>query len=128
MTEAKVWKVFSQFIRLRDANENGECACFTCGLIRHWTKIDAGHGISRSKKEVIFSEVNVHAQCKGCNKYKHGAPIIYSKNVDKRYGAGTWDRLTIASKKYCKRTKNDFEILYLYYSEQVKRLKESKGL
>ena len=52
----------------------------------------------------------------------------YKENMDKKYGEGTWDKMALASRQVCKRTKNDFEILYLYYSEQVKQLKESKGL
>ena len=128
MTEAKVWKVFSQFIRMRDADENGNCKCFTCGLIRHWTKGDCGHGVPRQHKATKYNEQNNHFQCKRCNGFEGGMREAYKENMDRKYGSGTWDKMMLASRQVCKRTKNDFEILYLYYSEQVKRLKESKRL
>ena len=38
-------KVFSGFIRLRDADDRGYVSCITCGSIHFWKDIDCGHYI-----------------------------------------------------------------------------------
>ena len=32
-------KIFSEYIRLNDADDNGFCQCITCGSIKHWKNI-----------------------------------------------------------------------------------------
>lgn len=122
MSDAKLWKVFSEYIRRRDADAEGNCRCFTCGLVRPWKQMDCGHGIGRQHKATKYSEVNNHAQCKRCNGFEGGKREIYKEEVDKRYGAGTWDKLEIASRQMCKRTKADIEIMTEYYKEKLKAL------
>ncbi|RKY08530.1 MAG: recombinase, partial [Planctomycetota bacterium] len=60
-----VWDLFSQYIRLRDTQDDGYCYCCCCGLPRHWKRMDAGHFISRGHLYLRYNEKNVHAQCKG---------------------------------------------------------------
>lgn len=59
----KLDKVFSYYIRLRDADENGYCKCCTCGKKFHWKKIQNGHWISRGKLSTRFHEQNCNSQC-----------------------------------------------------------------
>lgn len=126
MSDGKLWKVFSEFIRLRDSDEQGLCKCFTCGLIRPWKLMDCGHGIGRQHKSTKFNELNNHAQCKRCNGFEGGMRERYKEEVDKRYGEGTWNKLEIASRQTCKRGKVEIEIMTEYYKKEVKRLKETK--
>lgn len=91
----KAWDAFSRFIRQRDADENGNVKCCTCENVRHWSGMDAGHFISRTKESVLFDEMNVHAQCKGCNmRPNNGKPIEYAAYLDERYGSGTAQAIT----------------------------------
>lgn len=127
MNDKKLWKTFSEFIRLRDADVNGNCKCFTCNNIRHWRKMDCGHGVGRQHKATKFHEFNNHAQCKRCNGFEEGRKDVYSKEVDKRYGAGTWDKLVLSSRQTCKRGQVEIDTMEQYYKEKVKELKELKG-
>ena len=70
--------VFSKYIRLRDADQEGYCRCATCGEKTHWTKIQAGHFISRKHYATRWDERNVHAQCVACNVFKYGEQYKYS--------------------------------------------------
>lgn len=122
MNDAKLWKVFSEFIRVRDSNERGEAKCFTCHLTKHWKQMDAGHGIGRQHKSVKFDERNVHAQCKKCNGFEGGNQAIYKEEVEKRYGKGTWDTLVLKSRQVCKRGKVEIEVMTEYYKNEIKKL------
>lgn len=127
-SDAKLWKAFSEYIRLRDSDENGYCKCFTCPNIRHWKAIDCGHGVGRQHKATKYHEQNNHAQCKHCNGFEGGRTDVYSKEVDKRYGAGTWDKLQVMSRQVCKRGKFEIDVMTDYYKKLAKELKEKKGL
>lgn len=122
MNDAKLWKVFSEYIRRRDADTEGNCRCFTCGLVRPWKQMDCGHGIGRQHKATKYNELNNHAQCKRCNGFEGGKREIYKQNMDARYGPGTWDKMELASRQVCKRTKADIEIMTAYYKQKLKDL------
>lgn len=126
MTDGKLWKIFSQYIRLRDSDGQGIGTCFTCGFKAHYKNLDAGHGIGRQHKSVKFDERNVHAQCGRCNRFEQGNQAIYKEEVEKRYGKGTWDSLVIKSRQTCKRGKVEIEVMEEYYKNEVKKLKALK--
>lgn len=127
--DKKAWDAFSLYIRLRDANKDGICSCFTCGLLRHFRQIDCGHGIPRQHNATKFDEQNNHAQCKGCNKFGQGEREKYGIAVDKKYGVGTWEKLQIKSKQSSKAL-NAFEIEHFakYYTELAHKIAKEKGI
>ncbi len=62
--EKAVWRVFSKFIRARDANWQGYCQCISCSTQKNWKEMDAGHYISvGSDRALKYNEFNVNAQC-----------------------------------------------------------------
>ena len=127
-SEAVLWDTFSLFIRLRDADENGICRCFTCGRVGHWKTMDAGHGIPRQHKATKYHEQNNHAQCKKCNGFEGGMREAYKEEMNKRYGAGSWDKMFILSKTTTKRSGFEFYHMNQYYKNEVKKLMEEKKL
>ena len=125
MNDSKLWKVFSEYIRRRDADKDGNCKCFTCNLVRNWKQMDCGHGIPRQHKATKFSEINNHAQCKRCNGFEGGKREVYKVEVDKRYGPGTWHKLELASKITLKRTQFEIDTMTEFYKQELKKLKHS---
>lgn len=119
MSDARLWKWFSMFIRLRDSDANGICSCFTCGRVGHWKTMDCGHGIGRQHKATKFNEKNNHAQCKRCNGFEEGRKDVYSKRVDELYGEGTWSALLVQSRMTTKRTQAEIDWLTNYYRDKV---------
>lgn len=109
MNDKKLWAAFSKYIRQRDADENGNCSCITCGLIRQWKQMDCGHGIGRQHWGTRYNEKNNHAQCKRCNGFEGGKREVYKIEVDKRYGSGTWDKLELLSRVVSKKP-SQFEV------------------
>lgn len=116
--EKKCWDAFSKFIRLRDADKHGICKCFTCPFTNHWTKMDCGHGIPRQHKSTWLNEQNNHAQCKRCNGFQGGMREIYKVEMDKRYGAGSWDKMELKSKLPSRKTDFDYKVLTMYYTQK----------
>jgi hypothetical protein len=119
-SEAKLWKAFSEYIRRRDADANGNCKCFTCGFTAHWKRFDCGHGIGRQHKATKYHEQNNHAQCKRCNAFEGGKREVYKAEVDRRYGAGTWDKLEVLARTTCKRGPFEIGVMTEYYKRKNK--------
>lgn len=121
MNDKKLWKVFSEYIRRRDADENGFCKCFTCGLVRHWKQGDCGHGIPRQHWSTRYAEKNNHFQCKRCNGFEGGKREVYKVEMDKRYGPGTWDLMEIMSKQKSKIGQFEIDAMEKYYKQKLKK-------
>ena len=63
LTRRKIVKkldaIFSQYIRLKDADHNGNVTCFTCGKVEHYKKgMQCGHFQSRKHLATRFDEEN----------------------------------------------------------------------
>lgn len=86
-------KYFSQYIRLRDSDQNGIAECITCDTRVHWKRIQCGHFVSRKASTLRFDEENCNAQCVGCNMFKQGEQYLYSKAIDLKYGDGKAEEL-----------------------------------
>lgn len=122
MSEDKLWKAFSIYIRTRDADENGMCKCFTCGFVNHWKKMDCGHGIPRQYKSTKYDEKNNQVQCKRCNGFEGGKREVFKVEMDKKYGPGTWDLMVLKSKEVCRRGKFEIEALTKFYREKIRSI------
>lgn len=120
--DKKLWKVFSEFIRRRDADENGICTCITCGFTGHYKRFDCGHGIPRQHWGTRYDERNNNAQCKRCNGFEGGSQEAYAKAVDKKFGAGTWDMLLIKKQRGKRLSAFEIEALTKHYKEKIKEL------
>lgn len=124
MSEKKLEKEFSLFIRLRDSNSEGYGQCCTCGKVIHYKDGHCGHFISRRHKATKYNEMNTALQCVSCNTYNQGQQYQFSKWIDKKYGQGTADKLEAASRSVCKRGKVDIDVMTKYYKEKVKTMKK----
>ena len=64
----KLDTIFSQFVRLRDTDDNGYGRCITCGETFHYDNLECGHFRSRRNLTTRWMEENAHAQCFECNR------------------------------------------------------------
>jgi hypothetical protein len=81
--------IFSQYIRLRDANKDGVCRCCTCSTPYSWyntSKLNCGHFIQRQHMAFRWDERNCHAQCITCNKWGEGKHDQYAAFIERQYG------------------------------------------
>mgnify|MGYP003111506746 FL=1 len=121
LTRSKIVKkldaVFSQYIRLSNADKNGYCTCVTCGKKYFWKQIQAGHFMSRKHYSTRWLEDNVKPQCYGCNVMQQGQQYKFSKYL----GNNLAEELYNKSKEVVKFTTDELQDKITYYSEQVKK-------
>lgn len=123
---ADTW--FSRYIRLRDSNRSGMCACITCEVRRHYKDMDAGHFLSRQYMATRFDERNVHAQCPRCNQYGSGEQYLHSLSIERKYPKGTIEDLLVKSKTLQKYNKILLMELARSYKEKYINECKDKGI
>ena len=124
----KAWAAFSKYIRLSYADKNGNCTCVTCGSVKPYKEIHAGHFIPKRNNAVMFEETNVHPQCPYCNLYMHGQGAKYYKFMLEKYGQEEIDRLMDLDKTTKQFSACDVEEMIVDYRGKVKELRQDKGL
>lgn len=90
---ARLDKLFSEYIRRRDADEYGKVRCVTCNTVHNWNEGDCGHFVSRDRKATRWDKRNAHFQCPYCNRFRNGEQYKHGQYIDKRYGVGTAQQL-----------------------------------
>ena len=86
-------RVFSIYVRMRDADQDGYANCITCRKTSHWKALQNGHFVSRACNRLRFDDENCNAQCVGCNMFKGGEQYEYARQLDLKYGDGTAEKL-----------------------------------
>ena len=116
----KLDKVFSLYIRLRDSDENGFCTCYTCGKVAHYKEMQNGHFWSRTHLSTRFNEDNCKVQCVGCNIFKKGNYIVYTKKLLKELGEEKFNELERLKNSTVKISKAEYEQMIEHYNQKIK--------
>ena len=114
----KLDTVFSQWIRLSNADNNKNCICVTCNKTFFWKEIQAGHFMSRKHYSIRWDERNVKPQCVGCNVFKYGEQYKFSLFL----GKDAAEVLYLKSKEIVKFTNYELEDKINDYSLRLKKL------
>jgi len=115
-------KVFSLYIRQRNANLDGFVECVTCGRSNHWKKMQCGHFMSRRKYATRWNEINCQVQDMGCNVFNQGEQFKFAIWLDDAYGKGTADSLVLESNQTVKYTTEELERKIEGYKEMLSEL------
>lgn len=126
--QQKLDLVFSEYIRLRDANDNGFCKCITCGSMWQWRLIHNGHYIDRRHISTRYDERNCHAQCPKCNIGLRGNLDKYKRAIIEIYGVKDLGELEAGKRSLEKLSIVDYQEKISYYKEEIKRIRKEKGL
>jgi hypothetical protein len=116
----KLDKVFSEFIRRRDADENGIGTCITCGRRKEWKYMDCGHYIKRQHMNTRFDEMCCQGQCKHCNNFEQGADAKFRAALVKKYGEEAVLLLEYRGKLTKKWSRFELELLIDKYKNLLK--------
>ena len=121
--------IFSLYIRLREATDEGLVQCFTCNKVSHYKSgMQNGHFQSRKHLATRWSETNCQVQCVGCNMFKAGEQYKFSIALDSKYGEGTAEELELLARTIMKVSRIDYEEKISYYKDLVEKLKKEKGI
>lgn len=113
--------IFSRYVRLAAADENGIVSCYICGDKVRWQDAQAMHFISRSCLYLRWDVRNVKAGEKSCNEFKGGNLIRFAKALNKEM-PGLTDILMEESRIVYKPTREEVRRIILEYSGKVKDL------
>ena len=98
LLKQRAWVVFSKWIRDRDNH-----TCITCGAKEGQLSkngkpihIHAGHYCHNRED---FNEMNIHAQCMGCNWRKKGNMRVYTLRMVEWYGLDAVKTLMLCEKE-----------------------------
>lgn len=86
----RVWKLMSKYVRLKYADKQGKCKCYTCDVVKNWKELQAGHF---KHNRLDFDERNLKPQCVKCNKWLSGRLDVYAENLIKDYGLKWFNKL-----------------------------------
>jgi hypothetical protein len=113
--------VFSQYVRLRDADVHGFITCVSCRKETRWQDSNCCHYADRKNMATRWHEENNHAGCVDCNWHNKGFHIHeYGKFLDSTYGLGTCDKLMALAKTDVHFSNADLEEKIIYYKLRVK--------
>lgn len=120
--KAKAWRLFSEWIRRKDADEGGTVACFTCGALRYWKELHAGHFVGGRRNAVLFNEEIVKPQCILCNIYLAGNYHEYTLRMIDLHGREKVREFLQLRHKTLKYTRSDMEDLIEDLKGKLERL------
>lgn len=118
----KCWKIFSEYIRRKEADEGGTNYCFTCGQPKFWKELQAGHFIGGRTNAVLFNEEIVKPQCLMCNVFLRGNYGRYTLKMIDLHGREKVEEFMALKHQVVKYTRSDLEALIESYKNKLKEL------
>jgi len=119
---------FSIYIRLRDADEEGNITCCSCGKKIYWRDADAGHFIPRQHRSTRYYEKNVHGQCRKCNRFDNGCPAGYAQFLINQYGKNILESLMVVSHQQTRWTRFEVDNIAAEFKKRATQLAKQKGI
>jgi hypothetical protein len=119
----KAWKLVSEFVRRRDADEGGFVGCYTCGAPIHWKyEAQAGHAIPGRTNAVLLDVSILRPQCYACNCARRGMHHIFSTKLIQENGMAWWEEKLFNARQSVKFTREDLEQIIEKYKTKLKEL------
>lgn len=106
------WDAFSEHLRRFYADNEGNCTCVTCGAVKPWKQMQAGHGVRGRGGYVLFNKKIVRPQCYYCNivmKGRYDDFMYYLVEIEKSLTADEYFDIKRESMKTHKLTRQDYE-------------------
>jgi hypothetical protein len=116
----RAWSALSLYVRLSNADTNGNVKCFTCDAVVPYKEAQAGHFIHGDNMD--FVKYNINPQCVRCNKYLSGNLIEYSLRMIRLYGQEVVEDLMRKKYEIVKYRIQDFRDLEAVYMEKLHEL------
>ena len=110
----RIWRKLSKHVRINEDH------CFTCNKPLPWKERIAGHGFDKASYTAVKLDlINVHTQCKRCNRHKHSDGMNYALRLIHLYGLEPVLQLQERAVKKVRPTREDLEKLDEYLTRQL---------
>lgn len=119
----KAWSLCSQYNRRKFANENGYVRCCTCGIMKHWKQMQAGHWLDGRNLSILFEDNGINPQCYQCNCLggHRGLDVKkeYREFMLNTYGEEEMERIVALKSQTKKMTINEYQELIDKYTDML---------
>lgn len=133
------WKACSEYVRLKHADDDGYCECYTCGKKIFWKTIkdgrkllvqgiQAGHGVAGRSAAVLFNEDIIKPQCYGCNVMQAGRFDIFQHKLRQEIGHEKYELALFSKFQTVKRKPEDYVVMRAHYEQEVGKLLQEKAV
>lgn len=119
--KTKAWKIFSEFIRRRGSS-NGMNFCVTCGVMKNWKELQAGHFLDGRHNAVLFNPLIVWPQCLRCNIFLKGNKVKYTLFMQNKFGQNKVEELLSESHRIVKLGKSDLKDIINRYTDDLNKM------
>lgn len=132
-TKAKkdLWKVFSEYIRLRDCLKTTKtfthAVCYTCPSVKPFKLLDAGHFYGGRHNKYLFDEQQVHAQCKYCNGFMQGNGAMYYRHMVFDYGEKETNAILEGNKELVQHKTYQLVLMKEEFQQKIDKLKNENN-
>lgn len=117
-------KAIQRLCRLAAADDDGNCACVSCGVVKHYSQLQGGHWLAKGSSSFWALKIeNVHPQCASCNMWgmRYGsAAQQYTLWMEDMYGRDFVDEMIATKSNPIKLYKADYEEMLAEFNEQIK--------
>lgn len=129
----KLWSLTSRYVRLSKAGSNGYCSCVTCGTVKPWQELHAGHFVPQARGNAVRYDLrNIAPQCYRCNISLGGNPSAYAVYMLDTHGEAVVRELETKAHGSVKFTRSDYEAMIEDMSSRLAdlamgKVRESEG-
>jgi len=117
-------KAIQRLCRLAAADDDGNCACVSCGCVKHYSQLQGGHWLAKGSSSFWALRIeNVHPQCASCNMWgmRYGsAAQQYTLWMEDMYGRDFVEEMIATKSNPIKLYKADYEEMLEEFNEQIK--------
>jgi hypothetical protein len=117
-------KAIQRLCRLAAADDDGNCACVSCGVVKHYSQLQGGHWLAKGSSSFWALRIeNVHPQCQSCNMWgmRYGsAAQQYTLWMEDMYGRDFVDEMIATKSDPIKLYKADYEDMLAEFNELIK--------
>ena len=122
-------RVYSLYIRLRDAQDGGWTRCISCGHVYPFEQMQCGHYWSRKHIATRWDEQNCNSECSFCNVHEVNHLVGYRKNLIAKIGEDAFGGLERRHLSESKEPEEwEYKELIRGYKELCRVLKKAKGI
>ena len=119
--KARIDRLMSQYIRAKNIEEDGLIQCATCETRDTYKNMQCGHFMSRRYMNTRWAYNNMLPQCKACNMFNQGRQWLMGREIDKRYGNGTAQRMHLQSRETKRWTLRELNALHNELERKVEK-------
>lgn len=105
------WKLLSEWIRRKDADEDGCVRCYTCNERMQWRDAHAGHFVPGRTGSVLLNPEVIRVQCPQCNIFRGGNYHAFTLRMLDEVGRARVDELLALRHRVKKWSRVELEAL-----------------